>query len=97
MNTQKGILKTIVLIIIGIAILAYFGINASDIIESKPVQVTWNFFVNVWGNYVAPAVSYIWNNIIVGFIWEGVTGFFQDAGSEINAFEEMQNATSTVN
>jgi len=95
MNNQKGILKIIVLIIIGVAILAYFGISAPDIIESKPVQAMWNFFVGAWSNYIGPAVSYIWNNIIVGFIWEGVTSFFQDAESEINAFEELQNATST--
>jgi len=95
MNTQKGILKTIILIAIGIAILAYFGINATDVIGSKPVQATWSFFIHVWSSYVGPAVSYIWNTVIVGFIWHGVTGFFNDAGSEINAFEELQNATST--
>ena len=78
-----GFIKTIVIFILVIATLAYFNIDISAIIESKPVQAIWSFTQTVWTNFVAPAAEYIWNNILHDFIYENVVDFFTKAEEQI--------------
>ncbi len=80
---QGGFIKMIVILILVIATLAYFNIDISKIIESKPVQAIWSFTQTVWTNFVAPAGEYIWNTILRDFIFENVVDFFQTAEEQI--------------
>jgi hypothetical protein len=58
-KSQVGIIKTIILIIIAIAILSYFGINLNSIL---------GFIVDVWNTYLAGPLSVL-VNVWVKFIW----------------------------
>jgi hypothetical protein len=58
-NTQQGIIKTIIVIIIAIAILSYYNINLNDI---------WNFILGIWNNFLLTPASYLWN-LWVQYIW----------------------------
>jgi len=80
---QGGFIKMIVIFILIIATLAYFNIDISKIIESKPVQAIWSFTQTVWTNFVAPAGEYVWNTVLRDFIFENVVDFFQTAEEQI--------------
>ena len=82
-SQQSGFIKTIVIFILVIATLAYFNIDISKIIESKPVQAIWSFTQTVWTNFIAPSAEYIWNNILHDFIYENVVDFFTQAEEQI--------------
>ncbi|MFC1720875.1 hypothetical protein ACFL0K_01330 [Patescibacteria group bacterium] len=73
-NTQGGLIKTIIIIIIAVIILGYFGFDLRSIMESEPVQknlsYVWNFIVNIWDNYLQRPALYLWNDIFIDLIWE---------------------------
>ncbi len=95
-SKQRGFIKTIVIFILLIATLAYFNIDISSIIESKPVQVIWSFTKTVWTNFVTPSVEYLWNNILRDFIFNNVVDFFTQAEEQISNtdFESLISTTT---
>jgi Flp pilus assembly pilin Flp len=62
---KKGLIGTIIVIIIALVVLGYFGFNIKDIFNSPTVQANlnsaWNFVVMVWNNYLSGPVLYVWN------------------------------------
>lgn len=77
---KKGLIKTIIVIVIALIVLGYFGFNVADIINSPTVQANlnsaWGFVSMVWNNYLAAPVIYvagiIWKIIQVGLTAIGV-------------------------
>ncbi len=73
-NTQGGFVKTIIIVVIAVIVLGYFGFDLRTIIESESVQknllYVWNFVVNVWENYLQRPALYLWNDIFIDLIWE---------------------------
>ncbi len=71
-SQQGGFIKWIVLILILLIVLGYFGFDVREIIESDQVQdnihYVWTFVVNVWDTYLKGPAIYLWN-IWVDFIW----------------------------
>lgn len=59
-NYEDGFVKEILLIIIVIIILSYFGINIKDILDSEAIK---NNFLYVW-----ELLGYVWNNYIVSVV-----------------------------
>ncbi len=80
---NKGLIKTIILIVIALIVLGYFGFDVADIVNSPTVQAnltnTWNFVLKIWNNYLATPVMYVWNTFVVGVLWKLI-----QAGSGIN-------------
>jgi len=74
METKKGFIKMILVIVIALIILGVMGYNIKDIINSPTVhdnlQYVWNFVVFVWNSYLAGPVIYIWNTFVVGVLWK---------------------------
>jgi len=72
---NRGLIKFIVLIIIAIVILSYFGFNLREIVESPESQgnlgYVWGLVVSVWDNYLARPLRYLWNDIFVDILWAG--------------------------
>lgn len=58
-QTNRGFIKSIIIIIIAIAILSYYGIDLSDI---------WGFIVSVWNNILVGPATYLWN-LWVQYVW----------------------------
>ncbi len=48
LDGQKGIFKLLFIIIIGIIILSYFGVDADAVVESKSVQFLIGLFISFW-------------------------------------------------
>ncbi len=70
---QKGIIKIIILIIIALLILSYFGISLRAVINSPVTQdnisYTTTSSINIWNTYLKKPTAYIWNDIFINLIW----------------------------
>ncbi len=66
---KRGLIKTIIIIVIALVILGYFGFNVGDIINSPTVQANlhtaWNFSSKIWNNYLSAPFAYVWSKLIV--------------------------------
>ena len=76
MKSNKGILRFIILVIIGIVILSYFGFNLQNIFESDTSKsnfgYVWHFVSYVWNTFLVTPATFIWDKIIVGIMWESL-------------------------
>ncbi|OHA46529.1 MAG: hypothetical protein A2541_00290 [Candidatus Taylorbacteria bacterium RIFOXYD2_FULL_36_9] len=57
-NKQGGLIKMIIIIIIAIAILSYYGVDIKDFVTSPQVQKNFSFVWNLW-------LQYIWDPFLV--------------------------------
>ncbi|MEK7644832.1 MAG: hypothetical protein AAB391_00710 [Patescibacteria group bacterium] len=73
-GSNRGFLKMIILVIIAILILSYFGFNLKDIAESDTSKSNfsyiWNFLSYVWNTFLVTPASFVWNVIVVGIFWD---------------------------
>ncbi|OIO32763.1 MAG: hypothetical protein COZ49_02530 [Candidatus Yonathbacteria bacterium CG_4_10_14_3_um_filter_47_65] len=79
MNTPRntgGFLKLIVVLIIVIVTLSYFSFDLKTITESSAGQWVMSHATYAWGNYLYPAGGFLWDKVIVGFVWVHVASFF---------------------
>ena len=67
-------IKYIILSIILIIVVSFFGYDLKAIIEDPTTQnnlsYAWSGVTHVWVNYLKAPVSYLWNNIFIGILWE---------------------------
>jgi len=99
-KTQTGLMKTIIIIIIAVIILGYFGFDLRTIIESESVQqnliYAWSFVVNIWENYLQRPALYLWNDIFIDLIWESFVDNMErikggkPTDIELNAVESVE-------
>jgi len=84
LNKQGGFIKLVILIIAIIFILSYFGISLRNIANSETGQDNlgflkelgikiWDFCTNIWNQYLADKVAYVWNDIFLKYIWSFIT------------------------
>lgn len=71
--TNKGLIKMIVVIVIALLILSYFGFNLRTLVDSPTTQENFNyaisFIVDIWNNYLKTPVMYVWNDVFIKLIW----------------------------
>jgi len=76
--TNRGLVRTVLIVLIAILVLSYFGFDIKSIVESPLAQnnigYVWGFVVSVWNNYLSQPVTYFWNNIFIGILWESFKG-----------------------
>ncbi len=67
-------LKLIIIIIILIAALSYFGISIRSVVESDLFQSNfsyiWNWVKHIWNNYLIGPAKYLWYDVIVNLLWD---------------------------
>lgn len=66
-NRKKGLIGTVILVIIFLFVLAYFAIDLRGLSESPT-------FINNW-NFVKEKVLFLWDKAlgpVLGFIWENI-------------------------
>jgi hypothetical protein len=76
-NKQKGFMELIALFIIFCVIVWYFNIDVRGFIDSHPqiknsLLGMIDFLKRIWNDYLLGAGVYIWNNIIIGIIWNNI-------------------------
>jgi len=74
---MNGFIKTIILIIVGLAILGALGFDVRDLV-SKPiikdnVIYGWGVLKTVWFDFVLPSVSYVWTQLFLP-LWNTTLG-----------------------
>ncbi|MDP2593205.1 MAG: hypothetical protein Q8P52_00950 [bacterium] len=73
---QRGFIKTVIIVIVAIAALAYFGFDISDFLHSEKfrhaIAVTYNTLKLIWNDFIVRPALWVWYKIIVGFVWEDV-------------------------
>jgi hypothetical protein len=88
-TSNRGFIQFIILIIIVIAVLSYFGINIQNAFNSPTAQSNFGFVGNwvqyAWNNWLATPVTWVWDNVVVGILWNLIlkqaVGFLQHAAS----------------
>ncbi|MFH0846140.1 MAG: hypothetical protein V1851_01930 [Patescibacteria group bacterium] len=71
---QRGLVNWIIIIIIAIIVLSYFGFDIRAIIEDDNTQnnvgYVWGGVVYVWETYLSGPFDYLWNDIFIDLIWD---------------------------
>jgi len=70
-NKQAGLIKMIILIIIAIAVLSFYGVDIKDFFTSPQAQknfgYVWNFISGIWTDYLSGPIHKLWGIIIALF------------------------------
>jgi hypothetical protein len=71
-NKKGGLVKIIILIIIAIAVLSWYGVDIKEFFTSPQVQknfgYVWNFIKELWSNYLTDPAHKVWG-IWLTYIW----------------------------
>ena len=72
--TNRGLIGIIILIVIGIFALSYFGISLRGIVQSNAGQENIGFVketsIKVWDGVFKTPAEYLWNDIWVDLMWQ---------------------------
>ena len=72
MSGQRGIVKIIIIVVIALLVLSYYGFNLRSTVESPTTQsnfsYAWNGVVYTWDTYLKAPATYLWN-IFINDIW----------------------------
>ncbi len=72
--TNRGLVKTVVLVVAGLLLMAYLGFNLRSIVESKTftdnLEFMRNLAITIWENYLRDVLVYIYKDILLPYIWE---------------------------
>ena len=88
-NKTAGLIKTVVLVIVGLLILSYFGINLRNIVESETGQgnftYVWGWLSWMWKNLLSTPANYLWQNAVLP-IWDmfvQALGYLRSTGTTL--------------
>lgn len=72
-NKQGGFIKWIIIIVVALIILGYYGFDIRKAIEAPTTQNNLTYVqqivANIWNHYLKAPVTYIWNEFFIHFIW----------------------------
>jgi hypothetical protein len=73
-NDNRGLIKWLVIILIAVIVLSYFGFDLRAIVGSETTQgnldYLWGLGVIVWDEYLSQPILYFWNNIFMDLLWK---------------------------
>ena len=73
---KKGFIKTIIIIVVALIVLGYFGFDVENIMKSEKVQknlnYVWDIISKVWNLYLAAPVMFVWDKFFVGVVWKTI-------------------------
>ncbi len=89
LHDRRGFIKLILLIVIGLIALGYFGLNIKDILASPVVKenlaYAWDLAKTLWSNYLAAPARWLWEHV-VRLLWDlfinGLSGLKNGGGAE---------------
>lgn len=72
---RGGFIKLILLIVIALIVLGFFGYNLKDIVDSPTVRenlaYVWELLVKLWNLLLAP-LTWVWENIVIKLVWNNL-------------------------
>ncbi|MEI6420143.1 MAG: hypothetical protein WCO30_00785 [bacterium] len=73
-KSKQGFVKMVILLIIGLLVLSYLGIDLRSTVESQQnkenFSYVWGYTHAFWDKYLAGPADWIWQNIIIDIVWE---------------------------
>ena len=73
-NDNRGLIQWIVIVLIAVIVLSFFGFDLRSIIESDLTQnnigYLWGLGVMVWNDYLSQPILYFWHNIFINLLWD---------------------------
>jgi len=73
-QTNTGLIKMLVVILIILLVLAYFGLNLRTTVNSPTFQDNWSFLTTtiatVWNDYLKVPFDYLWYQVFIPLIWD---------------------------
>ena len=80
-TSERGLIRTVILIVIALIILGYFGFNLRTILNSPTVQDNLNYAgeiaLNIWNQYLKGIATVIWNfistKLLSSYPWSTLT------------------------
>lgn len=100
MNTNKGFIQIIVVIIIILVALGYFGLNVREIIDSPVVSdnlsYAWSITVHIWQSYLAAPAAYLWG-VFKNLLWGAfITNLESLKNGQGNSLENFAPSVGTT-
>ena len=72
--TDRGIIKWIIIIVVALLILSYYGFSLRTLVEAPVTQDNFHYVatstVSVWDKYLKQPATYLWNDIFINLIWD---------------------------
>lgn len=84
-NTNRGVIKLILILVVFILILSYFNIDLRAVVESPQAQQNIQYVKSLvlrawdttlkplWDNYLSKPILYFWQNIFIEILWKSFT------------------------
>lgn len=89
MSTNRGFIKWVIIIVVALLVLSYFGFSLRSLIDSPVTQDNFQYVatstVTVWDKYLKKPASYVWNDVFINLIW----------GPAIDNLTKMKNSEPT--
>lgn len=100
-NKQSGFFKLIILIIIAVIALGYFGFDLREIVNSPKVQdnlqYSWSIVTFVWFTYLSEPAKYIWNDVFIRLLWDNfIINMDRLKNNQATTLEEMAPETLPI-
>lgn len=71
--TNSGLVRTVIVIVIALLVLSYYGFNLRNLAESPTTQDNFGyvttFVLHVWNDYLKRPATYLWNDVFLDLIW----------------------------
>lgn len=84
---HKGFIQIILIVVIALIILGYFGLNLQDILASPTVHdnllYAWNLVKDLWSTYLSGPAQWVWDKIgsvLWGFVLDGLNNLHTNGG-----------------
>lgn len=73
-NGERGFIKSILIVIVILLILSYYGFNLREVAESPTTQSNFSYVMEflsyTWTHYLQGPAVWVWNEVIVKFMLE---------------------------
>ena len=78
---ERGLIKMILVIIVALLIISYFGINIRALVNSPTTQdnvsYVWNGTIYIWDHFLKGPVTYLWK-IFIDLVWKSALNSIKD-------------------
>ena len=75
MKGNRGIIKMVLVIVLALVVLGFFGYNLKDIVNSPDVKgnfsYVWELLAKLW-NWILTPLSWVWDNIAIKLVWNNL-------------------------
>lgn len=75
-NSSRGLVKAVLLVIFALLLLSYLGFNLREIINSQTFTDNWQLLKEiistVWNDYLKGPAVYLWSKIFLPYIWDPI-------------------------